>query len=36
VIYAGCYPFLFSLFLCVALLFAFPGLALYLPSLFMK
>ncbi len=36
VIYAGCYPFLLSLFLCVALLFAFPGLALYLPSLFMK
>lgn len=36
VIYAGCYPFLLSLFICVALLFAFPDLALYLPSLFMK
>ncbi|MBA4390146.1 MAG: C4-dicarboxylate ABC transporter permease [Syntrophus sp. (in: bacteria)] len=36
VIYAGCYPFLISLFLCVALLFIFPSLALYLPSVLMK
>jgi C4-dicarboxylate transporter, DctM subunit len=36
VIYSGCYPFLVSLLLCVGLLFAFPFLALYLPSVLMK
>ena len=36
VIYSGCYPFLISLILCVILLFIFPGLALYLPSIFAK
>ena len=32
-IYAGCYPFLISLFICIALLFIFPELATYLPSM---
>jgi tripartite ATP-independent transporter DctM subunit len=36
VIYSGVYPFLISLLLCVALLFFFPSLALYLPSALMK
>jgi tripartite ATP-independent transporter DctM subunit len=36
VIYSGAYPFLISLFLAVALLFIFPGLALWLPNLLMK
>jgi C4-dicarboxylate transporter DctM subunit len=35
VIYSGVYPFLFSLLLCVVLLFAFPGIALYLPKVLM-
>jgi len=36
VIYAGVYPFLISLFLCLVLLFIFPDLALYLPRMLMK
>ncbi len=36
VIYAGVYPFLISLILCMALLFVFPGLTLYIPSVFFK
>jgi tripartite ATP-independent transporter DctM subunit len=36
VIYRGCYPFLISLFAAVFLLFMFPELALYLPSVLMK
>jgi C4-dicarboxylate transporter, DctM subunit len=36
IIYSGVYPFLISLILCVILLFVFPGLTLYLPSVFMK
>jgi C4-dicarboxylate transporter, DctM subunit len=36
VIYSGVYPFLISLFVCVILLFIFPELATYLPSVFMK
>jgi len=32
VIYAGVLPFLLSLFACAALLFAFPGIALFLPQ----
>jgi C4-dicarboxylate transporter, DctM subunit len=32
VIYAGVYPFLLSLVACAALLFLFPGLATFLPS----
>ncbi len=36
VIYSGVYPFLISLILCVVLLFVFPELVLYLPSVFMK
>jgi TRAP-type C4-dicarboxylate transport system permease large subunit len=36
IIYAGVYPFLISLVLCVTLLFVFPQLALYLPSVLMK
>ena len=36
VIYKGVYPFLIALFLCVALLFVFPELTLYLPSVLMK
>jgi C4-dicarboxylate transporter DctM subunit len=32
VIYAGVYPFLLSLIACAALLFFFPGLATFLPS----
>ncbi len=35
-IYKGVYPFLIALFLCVALLFVFPQLTLYLPSVLMK
>lgn len=35
VIYRGVYPFLISLVLCLALLFAFPQLVLYLPSVTM-
>ncbi len=36
VIYKGVYPFLISLVLCAALLFLFPQLALFLPTLLMK
>jgi C4-dicarboxylate transporter, DctM subunit len=36
VIYSGAYPFLISLFVCVILLFLFPGLVTYLPNTFMK
>lgn len=36
VIYSGVYPFLIALGVAVALLFAFPQLALWLPSMFMK
>lgn len=36
VIYSGVYPFLISLVLGGALLFIFPGLATYLPSVLMK
>ncbi len=36
VIYSGVYPFLISLFVCIILLFIFPELVLYLPSVFMK
>lgn len=35
-IYAGVAPFLISLVVCAALLFAFPQLALYLPNAFMR
>jgi tripartite ATP-independent transporter DctM subunit len=35
-IYAGVYPFLISIITVVALLFVFPGLATYLPSVLMK
>jgi C4-dicarboxylate transporter DctM subunit len=34
VIYSGVYPFLIGMILCAALLFAFPQLMLFLPSLF--
>jgi len=36
VIYRGVYPFLISLIVCAALLFAFPQLATFLPNLLMK
>jgi C4-dicarboxylate transporter, DctM subunit len=36
VIYSGVYPFLIGLVLCALLLFLFPQLALFLPSLLMK
>ncbi|MFH1114758.1 MAG: TRAP transporter large permease [Pseudomonadota bacterium] len=36
VIYKGVYPFLIALLVVVALLFIFPGLCLYLPSVLMK
>ena len=36
VIYSGVYPFLISLIVCAALLFAFPALATFLPNLLMK
>jgi len=36
VIYAGVYPFLISLVLCMVLLFIFPGLTLYIPSVLFK
>jgi C4-dicarboxylate transporter DctM subunit len=36
IIYAGVYPFLISLVLCVILMFVFPQLVLYLPALLMK
>ncbi len=36
VVYAGVYPFLISLILCIVLIFVFPQLVLYLPSVAMK
>jgi tripartite ATP-independent transporter DctM subunit len=36
VVYSGVYPFLIALVVCVVLLFIFPALALYLPSVLMK
>jgi C4-dicarboxylate transporter, DctM subunit len=36
VIYSGVYPFLISMIFCMVLLFIFPGLATYLPSVLMK
>ncbi|MBA4417387.1 MAG: C4-dicarboxylate ABC transporter permease [Syntrophus sp. (in: bacteria)] len=36
VIYSGVYPFLISLVFCVILMFIFPGLVTYLPSVLMK
>jgi C4-dicarboxylate transporter, DctM subunit len=36
VVYAGVYPFLISLILCIVLMFIFPQLVLYLPSIAMK
>jgi len=36
VIYSGVYPFLISLVVCAALLFLFPQLATFLPSVLMK
>ncbi|MCJ7642801.1 MAG: TRAP transporter large permease subunit, partial [Desulfobacterales bacterium] len=36
VIYSGVYPFLISLLVCGALLFLFPQLATFLPSILMK
>jgi C4-dicarboxylate transporter, DctM subunit len=35
-IYAGVYPFLISLIICIILLFIFPQLVLYLPSVLMS
>jgi C4-dicarboxylate transporter, DctM subunit len=35
-IYKGVYPFLLALIGCAALLFVFPGLATWLPSLLYK
>ena len=35
-IYEGVYPFLISLIVCMILLFIFPDLVLYLPSVMMK
>jgi TRAP-type C4-dicarboxylate transport system permease large subunit len=36
VIYSGVYPFLIGLIVCAILLFLFPQIALYLPSVLMK
>ncbi|RPJ18514.1 MAG: TRAP transporter large permease subunit, partial [Desulfobacteraceae bacterium] len=36
VIYAGVYPFLISLVVCAVLLFIFPQIATFLPSVLMK
>jgi TRAP-type C4-dicarboxylate transport system permease large subunit len=36
VIYKGALPFMISLIVCTILLFIFPQIALFLPSLFMK
>jgi tripartite ATP-independent transporter DctM subunit len=36
VVYSGVYPFLIALVVCVVLLFIFPPLTLYLPSVLMK
>jgi C4-dicarboxylate transporter DctM subunit len=35
-IYKGVYPFLISLIFCMILLFVFPRIATYLPSVLMK
>ena len=35
-IYRGVYPFLISMVLCIILLFIFPQIATYLPSVLMK
>jgi len=35
-IYSGVYPFLISMVICMILLFIFPGIATYLPSVLMK
>jgi len=35
-IYSGVYPFLISMIICMVLLFVFPDLATYLPSLLVK
>ncbi len=35
VVYSGTYPFLFALLACIALMFAFPQLVLWLPSVLM-
>jgi TRAP-type C4-dicarboxylate transport system permease large subunit len=36
VIYSGVYPFLIGLFVCIILMFIFPSLITYLPSVLMK
>ena len=36
IVYKGVYPFLISILLCVILLFIFPQIATYLPSVLMK
>ena len=36
IIYKGVYPFLLSLVFCAILLFAFPKIATFLPSVLMK
>lgn len=36
VIYSGVYPFLTAMFICIILMFIFPGLITYLPSVLMK
>jgi TRAP-type C4-dicarboxylate transport system permease large subunit len=36
VIYSGVYPFLIAMIACMVLLFIFPTLATYLPSVLMK
>jgi tripartite ATP-independent transporter DctM subunit len=36
IVYKGVYPFLTALFICVVLLFIFPSITLYLPTLLMK
>jgi TRAP-type C4-dicarboxylate transport system permease large subunit len=36
VIYSGVYPFLVGLFVCIILMFIFPSLITYLPSVLMK
>jgi TRAP-type C4-dicarboxylate transport system permease large subunit len=36
VIYSGVYPFLISIIIVIVLLFIFPGIATYLPSILMK
>ena len=36
VIYGGVYPFLIAMVICIILMFAFPGLATYLPGVLLK